>query len=160
MCRRTIWTVLLLVAFCSIAYAQSEEGAHSEAQGGVGWAAFPDEGPNSHILLGGRFQEFVFRGFNIGAETFYWIGPGNDRDVTIMPLAGYEFKRSARVRPYVIGGMGALFHSEGRYSANGRTFGGGVGVKMPITDRFYVAPEFRLGFEPALRAGVNFGYRF
>jgi outer membrane protein with beta-barrel domain len=160
MCIRKIWTVFLLVGFCSIAHAQSDEGARWDAQGGVGVATFGVEGPSKHVLMGGRFQEFVFRGFNIGAETFYWMGPGNDRDVTIVPLAGYEFKRSAGVRPYVIGGIGKEFHSEGRFRTNGLTFGAGAGIKLPITDRFYVAPEFRLGFEPALRAGVNFGYRF
>ena len=102
----------------------------------------------------------MFRGFNVGAETFYWSGPQNDRDVTITPLAGYEFKRSSRIRPYAIGGMGALFHSDGRYWSHGLTFGAGMGVKMPIINRFYIAPEFRIGWEPALRAAVNFGYRF
>jgi hypothetical protein len=126
----------------------------------VGWAAFPDEGTNNHILAGGTFQAFVFRGFNIGAETFFWIGPGNDRDVTLIPLAGYEFKRSGRVRPFLIGGAGVLFHSQGRAWSRSRTFGGGAGIKVSITDRVYLAPEFRAGWEPALRAGVNLGYRF
>ena len=159
MFRRTVWPVFLLLVFCSYSYAQYEASGRIEVQGGAGWAAFPDEGPNNHVLAGGVFQAFLFRGFNIGAETFYWVGPGNDRDVTIMPLAGYEFKRSARVRPFVVGGVGVLLHSEGRYWSHGGTFGGGAGFKISITDRLYVAPEFRLGWEPVLRTAVNFGYR-
>ena len=53
MCRRTIWTMFLLVVFCSIAHAQNEGGCRCETQVGVGSAAFPDEGANNHVLLGG-----------------------------------------------------------------------------------------------------------
>jgi hypothetical protein len=37
---------------------------------------------------------------------------------------------------------------------------GGVGIKFFLTDNIFFAPEFRLGFEPILRATVSFGVTF
>jgi hypothetical protein len=155
-------TLVFALSFCALGHAQT---GTFEVQAGGGWATFPDEGAINHGLAGGSFHAFLARGFFIGGESFYWVGPGEDRDVTIFPFAGYEFRRSSsRVRPYVIGGVGWLYHRErtgtGIFWGRGHTYGGGVGFKIPITDRLYIAPEARLGWEPALRATLGLGYRF
>jgi hypothetical protein len=36
---------------------------------------------------------------------------------------------------------------------------GGIGVRIAAGDRVFVAPEFRMGFEPIVRIGAAIGWR-
>ena len=159
--RRLFLAGVLCFLFCAAGHGQSHR---FEVQGGGGWAGFPDEGVIHHGLAGGSFQVFLIRGLSAGVESFYWIGPGSDRDATVFPFGAYEFKRLSRIRPYVIGGAGVLFHHEGfptgSFWSRGLTFGGGGGIKVSITERVFIAPEMRLGWEPFARTTVMLGYRF
>jgi hypothetical protein len=70
-----------------------------------------------------------------------------------------------RVRFYLVGGAG-IRHLRAEFpGATDPTFsdteftgGGGGGVRVELSDRFSLSPEFRLGWEPLLRATVGLGY--
>jgi len=162
---RIISPMFLLLCLSVASYGQQDAGSKRFAiEGTAGWAGFPDENMLHHGIVGGSFRVFLIRGLNVAPEVLYMVGPGDDRDVVITPTVGYQFRRTARVQPYVIGGVGWLIHRElfltGPYWSTGASFGGGGGFKVKISDRLYVAPEVRLGWEPALRTTVTIGYTF
>jgi hypothetical protein len=158
----TMFVWLWLSAAC---YGQSNAKRYRfEAEAGGGWAGFADEGWIHHGIVGGSFRTFITGGMSVAPEVFYMIGPVGDSDVSVVPVIGYQFKRSARIQPYVNGGVGWLIHRQAFVSrsdwSTGPTFGVGGGFKIRISDRLYVAPEARLGWEPFLRTTVSLGYRF
>lgn len=162
---RIISAIVLVLSLSVTGYGQQDAGrSRFEIQGTGGWAGFPDESMLHHRIVGGSFRVFLVRGLNVAPEVLYLVGPGEDRDIVITPTVGYQFRRNARVQPYVIGGVGWLIHREvfsgGPYWSTGPSFGGGGGFKVRISDRLFVAPEMRLGWEPALRTTVTIGYRF
>ena len=91
-------------------------------------------------------------------------GPGSDRDVTLIPHITFDFLRREKVRPYLIGGAGWMHHSDkiGLFEVSNDEWvvNGGLGVKVFITPRLFVAPEFRLGFETIVRAAASIGFVF
>ena len=47
-----------------------------------------------------------------------------------------------------------------RFSSNGFTAGVGAGARIRIGNRLWLSPEFRVGWEPIIRATVSVGYTF
>jgi hypothetical protein len=154
--------VLLILVFASCSAAQSRPETEVRIQ--TGWVGFIDEEFIDHGLIGGSVRYYVTRRFAIEPEAAYLIGPGDDRDITLIPHVSLDFRPGSRVRPYVIGGVG--FHhfrdKIGAFSitSNQWVVNGGFGVTVPLTDRFFIAPEFRLGFETLVRVGVAVGFVF
>jgi hypothetical protein len=88
-----------------------------------------------------------------------------DIDLHFMPNVVFDFtRRELRFQPYAIGGVGLERHREltgiGYYWSNSWTASAGIGAKIFLTDRLYVAPEFRLGLEPIVRITGSIGYVF
>ena len=72
-----------------------------------------------------------------------------------------------RVRPYLVAGGGVLhsrFRFPGalreRFSSNEFTGGGGGGLRIRVSDRLWLSPEFRFGWEPIVRITVSAGFTF
>ena len=160
-----VLTIFILSCLSAACYGQENTGRYRfEVEATGGWAGFADDGWIHHGIVGGSFRTFITGGLNLAPEVFYLVGPDGDRDVSVTPVAGYQFRRSARVQPYVNGGVGWLGHREAfltrSFWSTGWTFGGGGGFKIRISDRLFVATEARLGWEPFLRTTVGVGYRF
>jgi hypothetical protein len=132
----------------------------------IGHAAFIDEDPIDHLVLSGGYRHYVGPRLSLGPEIQYMIGPGKDRDFFAtgnvwFDVMGPDPRR--RVTPYLVAGGGIMLHYPefdflgGPYKEGAAT--GGIGFRVAISDRWYVAPEARLGWEAHARVTATVGYR-
>ena len=156
---RTLLVILLLAAS-----AHAQQKPRPEIKLTAGWVGFIDESWISHTVIGGSARFYVTRRIGVEPEILYMIGPGSDRDVTVIPHISFDFRSREKVRPYLIGGAGWMHHSQKigpiRFSNNEWVGNGGVGVKFFLTPTLFVAPEFRLGFETIFRGAGSIGFTF
>jgi hypothetical protein len=147
--------IRLASVFFSISIA-----AAADIKGSLGWLGFPDEGIEGHLLAGGSVRYGVTRHFAIEPELLYLRGGGGHYDIVLMPNFVWQWGRG-RVRPYLTGGIG-LIHSKwpfaNGFSTNEALVSGGFGTKVYVDDRWFLAPEIRIGWEPHVRFSVGLGY--
>ena len=172
--RLTMGTILL---FCCAGYAAAQtelSGPKVEARGTIGGATFGDN-EIPHGLVGGSFWVYVSRRFSIEPEVFYMRHSENDQDLIVQPNVAVDLlPPTGKFVPYAIAGVGVIRH---RGSTSGFDFttgaprqfdtsftswtaSAGLGVKIFVTDKLFVAPEARLGREPELRGTFSVGYVF
>jgi len=155
-------TTFVILLFAAAAEAQQKP--RPEIKATAGWVGFIDEAFIDHGVVGGAIRYYITPRVGIESEVLYMAGPGSDRDFTLIPHVSFDFLRRQKVQPYVIGGAGWLHHSQKfgplKFSNNDWVVNGGVGVKVFITPRLFVAPEFRLGFETTVRATGSIGFVF
>ena len=140
------------------------DGRNIELRGTIGYSIFPDDSLLHHFVAGGSTRIYVTRRFSVEPELLYMYRSKADQDLIFTPNVAFDFAGSnARIKPYMIGGVGLLRHrsitGRGPFSSNGWTAGGGVGVKIFITDKLFVSPEARLGWEPFFRVTAGIGYK-
>lgn len=159
--------LLLLIVVISVpSYSCAEDNQQSLAIRAIaGYATFPDEGFLHHFVVGGAVKLPISSRLALEPELLYLYHSRADQDFHFIPNVVYELlPNPQRIRPYLIGGAGWQRHREltgtGYYSSSSWTFGGGVGARIFLTRRLYVAPEIRLGWEPFLRATGSIGYVF
>jgi hypothetical protein len=129
-----------------------------------------------HTIIGAALRYYIYRRLSIEPEVlFMWWGQ-HDRDVVFTPHLALDLMPSnGRVVPYVIVGIGVEHHRDQitfRDFFNGNQLvtkkisgftvsaNAGVGAKLFLTDRLFVAPEVRGGHEPSFRATLGVGYVF
>jgi hypothetical protein len=170
------WSITASMLLCCIGYstAQSElTGPKVEARATVGGASFGDN-EIPHGVIGGAVSIYVTRRISLEPEVMYLHHSANDQDFIVQPNVAVDLlKPTGRFVPYVNAGVGVIHH-RGRFSGfdfNGApqefdtsftswTASAGVGVKIFVTDRLFIAPEARIGREPTLRGTVSVGYVF
>jgi hypothetical protein len=170
MCARNITLILsqtLVMTFlllASPAFGEPLAGV-MELRGTVGYSNFLDEGPMHHLVTGGRPGSMSTNRVAIEPEFLFMYRSHRDIDFHFIPNVVFDFtKRESRVQPYAIGGVGLQRHREltgiGYYWSNTWIGSAGIGTKIFLSDRLYVAPEFRLGLEPIVRITGSVGYVF
>jgi hypothetical protein len=149
--------VVLLLGF-RVGAAQDAPLSRFEVRGSGGWIGFADESLINHLLVGASVRVSVIGGLGLEPELTYMIGPGSDRDIVFAPVVSWEFGKG-RVRPYVLGAAGVLWHHESFW---GREYivSAGFGVRTNINRRWSISPEFRIGMWPHIEAKAAVGYRF
>jgi hypothetical protein len=149
---------LAAMLFCLPAAVQF---GSAEMRGAVGWTGFLDESAQNHLLVGGSVRFYLTNRISVEPEFQYLHKDEFDRDYVLLGNVAYDFRdRTSRVVPYVIGGVGRLWHDAG-FFRNSQTFAsGGFGTKVFLSDGWFVAPEIRTGWEPHLRLSVCIGYAF
>lgn len=159
------------ILLCShTAFAQSTRPAPS-FEGHIGYAGFVDESPVNHSIMGAAYRFHVSPRVSIGPEFIYMIGPGEDRDIFLTGDLWFDFiepspSGPARVVPYLVVGGGVMFHRNFLHNEGAKWFArepavtGGLGARIAVNDRWYVAPEVRLGWEAHVRFSAAVGYRF
>lgn len=144
------------------AYAQAQQTAAVEGIGG--YAGFLDESVMHHSVLGGAARVYLLPRVAVGPELVYMKGPGDDRDLVLTGNVTFDFLSGPRVTPFLVAGGGIFRHSDRfgamTFSSTEGSFTSGGGVRIPIGERLYVAPEFRIGWEPHYRVSVAVGWRF
>jgi hypothetical protein len=138
-------------------------------EGTVGYAGFVDDATIDHLALGGSARVYLTPRLSIQPEVTYMRGPGTDRDWIVTGNLVFDFVgpdasgKPPAVSPYVVAGGGLFHHSnkfgDRAFSSTEGAFTGGGGVRIAITDRFYLAPEARLGWELHSRLTVTLGWR-
>ncbi|HXH06623.1 MAG TPA: hypothetical protein VNI83_08530 [Vicinamibacterales bacterium] len=168
--------ILSLVLHCTVlagsfpAPATAQPAARTaprqEARILLGHAAFVDESPLHHVVLGGGVRTRLTPRLRLGAEVLHMWGPGTDRDWVLEGSLEVDLgDPDGRAVPYLVAAGGLLAHREafpGRRSltATEPAVSGGAGVRLRVTDRFVLAPEFRVGVELHARVVLGAGYRF
>lgn len=152
----------LLLCFCS--YANAADSSR-DLKLILGTSAFLDEDiPFDHFIVGASIRLGLTKKVSIEPQFLYMKGPGSDRDYILTGNISYDLATGPWYEAYAVGGGGLIHHTErfqsGGFSVNSWTANGGVGIRFFITERFFVAPEFRFGLEPLLSTQVGIGYSF
>jgi len=137
-------------------------------EGGAGFAQFMDDSPINHSVFDGGGRIYVSRRVAIGPEVTVMFGPGIDRDFFLTGNATIDLVDPsgphAKAVPYVVGGAGfirtTLPTGAGSFTSSEGAFTVGAGVRIAPANAWYVAPEFRFGWELHWRLGVQIGKRF
>lgn len=152
-------TVLVVVLFPLLAAAQDNSLSRFELRGTGGWIGFADDSMIHHGLVGASMRVSLVGGLGVEPELLYMIGPGTDRDVALTPVVSWEFGKG-RVRPYVLGAPGVLWHQQRSDWQSEYHISAGFGVRTQINPRWSVSPEFRMGWWPHFQFKAAVGYRF
>jgi hypothetical protein len=149
------------------AFAQPPQPAAFE--GAIGHAAFLDESPDHHFVTGAGARVYVTPLLSVGPELTYMVGPGSDRDLfatvnLTLDFVGLQASGSPRKAvPYMVAGVGAMRHSnqfgDRKFTHTEPAFTLGFGLRIAAGDRWFFAPEARIGWEAHSRLGVTVGWR-
>jgi hypothetical protein len=149
------------LALATPAFAQDRGGS---VEGVTGWVGFVDESPINHGIFGGAVKWHPSPRVAIGPEIVYMIGPGSDRDLFVTGNVTFDVFARRPITPFFVAGGGMMHHSDSiagrKFSSSEGAFTAGGGVRFTVGDRFYVAPEARLGWELHSRVSVAAGWRF
>jgi hypothetical protein len=171
-CLRLTITVLLLLSLAARGQERPGKGqVEVWAVGGIshfyGDNSFPD-----HWFAGGGPRYFIAKGIAIEPEVLHQslAAMGVSQDfvrTSVISQFIYEFKGNIykscyRPRPYLIAGIGYSSLRERTGAAITETpmivGQGGVGLKIYLGKKTYVAPEIRAGYRPLFQAGVGIGF--
>ena len=142
----------------------------------VGRSGFIDEVWDYFTTIGGGARWFITPRLAIGPEVAYLTGEFDGLEASHLSITGnvtFDFVRddsNRRVVPYVAAGGGYLRQRTlvGRgpgvpglapFTSSEGTVSGGIGARIAVSSRVFVAPEFRLGWEPTTRMAVLVGLR-
>ena len=159
----------LAVAVWQPSYAIAQARPGFDLEGSVGWAGFPDNSINHHGVLGGGTRFYFTPRLALGPEVVYMRGPGTDRDFMLTGNLTFDFLRSGttgppRLNPYLVASGGLFQHRDGlrggTFTSNEGAFTLGGGLRVFLTDKFYIAPEVRVGWELHFRSTLAVGFRF
>jgi hypothetical protein len=96
---------------------------------------------------------------SVGPDFVFMRGPGGDRDVFLTGKVIVDFMPNRPVSPFFVADGGAMFHGDQFF--NGTSFwakegavSAGGGVRINVSPRVAIAPEFRIGWEPHFRIGT------
>ena len=162
-----VFLAVSLVGFAAAAVSAQERPA-SLVEGGVGYFGKVDESPDPFLAIHGGTRVFVTNRISVGPEVTFLRGEGLARDWIFtgnltVDLRSEDSNRTRRVVPYVIARGGFQTSrtqvGTGPYRSNEGALTGGVGLRIALGDRWYVAPETRIGWEGHLRFGVTGGWR-
>lgn len=155
--------VLILAAACAPAAAFAQDAPRASVDLSSGYAAFVDDSRIDHGWVGGAFRWRLSRRVSVGPELVYMIGPRGDRDVFVTGKVLVDFMPARRVSPYFVADGGVMFHRDeflsGAFWSREAAGSVGGGVRVDVTDRVFVAPEVRIGWEPHIRVGVLAGFQ-
>lgn len=171
-----------LVALAALP-AWGQAGALSVAvEGGYSWGL--DDSPPHAIVRGFSVSVRASQRWRVGVEYLdaNMFGPYESTEAhawLVTPTLEYEFRAAGRLKPYVVFGAGYtryrdLIPTFARASADlddyelvyewdeqsSMNLAGGLGVRLYLTKRLFIAPELRIGLLPFLRTTVSVGYSF
>ena len=143
----------------------------------VGRSGFIDEVWDYFSTIGGGVRVFVTPRLAIGPEVAYLSGEFDALEasnLTVTANMTFDIVRDdvrRRIVPYLAAGGGYLRQKTLVGSGPGSTalvpftssevtMSGGVGARIALGAHMFVAPEFRLGWEPETRIAVTIGMRF
>ncbi len=146
-----------------------------------GYAAGLEDTPPHAWVGGGAVTAAVGPRLRLGVEAlqanmFGKYSDFKERATLVTPLMEFEFSPGRRFNPYLAIGVGytryralepnplhffdpSLPESEWR-NEGGFNLAGGAGIRLFMTERFFAAPELRIGLIPFLRSTVSLGYVF
>ena len=175
--RRVVAVLSIAATLCAAAepvLAQDKPAPIIEAV--VGRSSFIDEVWDHFTTIGGGARIFVTPRLAIGPEVAYLTGDFDALDASNLSVTGnitFDFVRDDRKRrvvPYLAAGGGYLRQRTlvgggpgsmalVRFTSSEGTVSAGLGARIAVASRVFIAPEFRLGWEPETRFAVMVGMR-
>ena len=163
---------LMLSAVGQPVFAQDKPAPIVEAI--VGQSGFIDEAWDYFGTIGGGMRLFVTPRLAIGPEVAYLSGESDASNLTITANMTFDIVRddgTRRVVPYLAAGGGYLRQKTlvgggpgstalVPFTSSEGTMSAGIGARIALGSQMFVAPEFRLGWEPESRIAVTIGVRF
>jgi hypothetical protein len=130
-----------------------------DVRGTLGYTTFIDENSVDHLFTGASVRYYLTTRLSVEPEFVFLYRDRNDKDVGFQANLAWDFRRPGqRVIPYVIGGVGGLKTYFPRFTTSDWMFSIGGGAKIYLNDRWFIAPEARVGLEPVVRLTVSIGY--
>jgi hypothetical protein len=142
----------------------------------VGRSGFIDEAWDYFTTFGGGARVFVTPRLAIGPEIAYLSGAFDSLDASNLTVTGnitFDFVKDdglRRVVPYLAAGAGYLRQETlvgtgpgstalVPFTSSEATLSAGLGARIALSSLVFIAPEFRLGWEPESRIVVTIGIR-
>ena len=139
----------------------------------VGWSGFIDEASDYFTTVGGGVRWFATPRLAIGPEGSYLSGKFEASSLIITGNITFDFIRDDGRRPVVpylaagggymrqktLVGTGPGSTALATFTSSEATASGGIGARIALGSHVFVAPEFRLGWEPETRIAVTIGIR-
>ena len=162
--RRSLVAAGVAVFMIALAPSTFAQGRRTSAEGFAGYAGFIDDSTIHHSAFGGAARWYLLPRVAVGPEVVFMKGPGDDHDLVLTGNVTFDFLSGPRaVTPFLVAGGGLFRHSSSffgqPFSSTEGSFTAGGGVRIPLGERLYVAPEFRIGWEPHYRVSVAVGWR-
>ncbi len=140
----------------------------------VGQSGFIDEAWDYFGTIGGGVRVFVTPRLAIGPEVAYLSGEFDASNLTVTANMTFDIVPDdgrRRVVPYLVAGGGYLRQKTlvgggpgstalVPFTSSEGTMSAGLGARIALGSTVFVAPEFRLGWEPETRIAVTIGMRF
>ncbi len=153
-----------LILLSSAARSEAQDTVRQAVEFSAGYAGFVDEATIDHFTVGGAWRWQITRRLGLAPEFVFMRGPGGDRDVFVTGRLTVDAAPDARISPYLVTDGGLMLHRElvgtGPYWSKEGAASVGGGLRVNLTRTIYVAPEVRIGWEPHIRVGGIFGWRF
>jgi hypothetical protein len=161
---KVVWLVAVVLGLAA-GHSSAQERTFA-IEGTGGYVGFADDGIVGHSLIGAAARWYVLPRISIGPETQFMAGKGDHSDLMVtgnVTVDLIERRAGHRAIPYLVVG-GGLFQTRNTFRGDTFTsseggFTAGGGVRVFAGDTFYVAPEFRYGWEPHFRLSVSVGYQ-
>jgi hypothetical protein len=162
-----------LVWLAGVAPASAQDRPRPIVEAVLGSSGFVDEVWDHFLTAGAGARWFVTPRLAVGPEIVFQQGPDDASNLTVTGNLTFDLVDDApgrRVVPYIAAGGGYLRQRTivgsgpgsdvlQPFTSSEGTFSGGVGARIAIGSRFFVAPEFRVGWEPETRMTVMIGLR-
>lgn len=148
----------LVMVLASGAWAQ---GIEARATGGV--ISFADDGTVNQATVGGSLRIYFSRRWSVEPQLMYarrTISTALDSNAILWGNVQLDIlHRDRRAAPYWFASPGVVWHTT-RFGAFSQTnaeaaVGTGVGVRIRLTDRVFVAPQARLGIADGIFAELT-----
>jgi len=161
----------MLAGVAQPVFAQGRPAPLAEAV--VGQSGFIDEAWDYFGTIGGGVRVFVAPRLAIGPEVAYLSGEFDASNLTVTANMTFDIVPDdgrRKVVPYLVAGGGYLRQKTVvgggpgstalvPFTSGEGTMSGGVGARIALGSHLFVAPEFRLGWEPESRIAVTIGVR-
>ena len=156
--------IVLTLFFTFLPAILAAQDSRSTVEVSGGYAGFVDEATIDHGTLGAGWRWRVTPRLSLGPEIVYMRGPGADRDVFLTGKLVLYATPASRASLYFVADGGMMLHRNDFFRTGVEWFKEGAvsfggGVRINATDRVYVSPEVRIGWEPHVRATVIVGWR-
>jgi len=166
-----IWLAALALPVATPAQEGSRPSPKTEIKVTVGRAA-DDDGERPDWLVGGSFRYYASPRISVEPEVLYLTNGPGDHHLLVAPTVSADFRDPKNsVVPFGTAGGGFVYSyrrskvrdpkRQDEYESSHAivpTMNLGVGLKFYFGDRFFVAPELRLGVAPFARLQVSAGY--
>jgi len=140
----------------------------------VGQSGFIDEAWDYFGTIGGGVRVFVTPRLAVGPEVAYLSGEFDASNLSVTANMTFDIVPDdgrRRVVPYLVAGGGYLRQKTlvgggpgstalVPFTSSEGTMSAGIGARIALGSQMFVAPEFRLGWEPESRLAVTIGVRF